>query len=45
MMSVRTWNRKYGDILYTLLFKSDLTDKIKWDFFQAVSVLLYGCTT
>ena len=29
------------------LWKSDLSDEIKWDFFQdiAVSVLLYGCTT
>ena len=30
-----------------IIWKSDLSDKIKWDFFQAVtvSVLLYGCTT
>ena len=31
----------------SIIWKSDLSDKIKWDFFQAVSVsiLLYGCTT
>ena len=30
-----------------IIWKSDLSDKIKWDFFQAVvvSVLLYRCTT
>ena len=30
----------------SILWKSDLSDKIKWDFFQVgtVSVLLYGCT-
>ena len=30
-----------------IIYKSDLTDKIKWEFFQAVgvSVLLYGCTS
>ena len=29
------------------IWKSDLTDKMKWSFFQAaiVSILLYGCTT
>ena len=29
------------------IWKSDFSDKIKWDFFQAVavSVQLYGCTT
>ena len=29
------------------IWESDLADKIKWDFFQAVlvSILLYGCTT
>ena len=26
-------------------WKSDLSDEIKQEFFQAVSVLLYGCTT
>ena len=31
----------------SIIWKSDLTDKIKWDFFQAVvvSILLYGSTT
>ena len=28
----------------SIVGKSDLTDKIKQDFFQAVSILLYGCT-
>ena len=30
-----------------IIWKSDLSNKIKWDFFQAVAmtVLLYGCTT
>ena len=27
------------------LYKSDCSDKKKWEFFQTVSVLLYGCTT
>ena len=32
---------------YQRLWKSDLSDKVKWKFFQAgaVSVLLSGCTT
>ena len=31
----------------SIISKSDLTDKIKWEFFQAIAVfvLLYGCTT
>ena len=31
----------------SVIWKSDLTDKIKRNFFQAVvvSILLYGCTT
>ena len=31
----------------SIIWKSDLFDKIKWDFFQdaAVSILLYGYTT
>ncbi len=31
----------------TIIWKSDLTDKMKCSFFQAavVSILLYGCTT
>ena len=31
----------------SIIWKSDLSDKIKWDFFLAavVSILLYGCTT
>ena len=31
----------------SIIWKSDLSDKIKWDFFQVVAVLilLYGCTT
>ena len=31
----------------SIIWKSDLSDKIKWDFFQAVamSVLLYGCVS
>ena len=31
----------------TIIWKSDLSDNIVWEFFQvvAVSVLLYGCTT
>ena len=31
----------------SIRWKNDLSDKIKWDFFQAliVSILLYGCTT
>ena len=31
----------------SVIWKSDLTDKMKWSFFQAaiVSILLYGCTT
>ena len=30
----------------SVIWKSDFSDKIKWDFFQAVAVtvLLYGCT-
>ena len=28
-----------------IIEKSDLSNKIKLDFFQAVSVLMYGCTT
>ena len=30
-----------------MLWKSDLSDKVKWELFQAVavSVLLYDCTT
>ena len=33
--------------IYSLIWKSDLTDKMKRSFFQAavVSILLYGCTT
>ena len=36
---------KYIDIV--VIWKSDLTDKMKRSFFQAavVSILLYGCTT
>ena len=31
----------------SVIWKSDLTDKMKYSFFQAmiVSILLYGCTT
>ena len=31
----------------SIIWKSNLTDKMKWSFFQAavVSILLYGCTT
>ena len=34
-------------VLLISIWKSDLSDKIKWEFFQAVtvSVQLYGCTT
>ena len=28
----------------TTIWKSDFSDKIKWGFFHATSVLLYGCT-
>ena len=40
----KVWNTI--DWLY-IIWKSDLSDKIKCDFFQAVavSILLYGCTT
>ena len=33
--------------VFTIIWKSDLTDKMKRSFFQAavVSILLYGCTT
>ena len=29
----------------SIIWKSDLTDKMKCSFFQVVSILLYGCTT
>ena len=29
----------------SIIWKSDLTDKMKRSFFQVVSILLYGCTT
>ena len=29
---------------WSILWKSDVSNKIKWDFFQAVFILLYGCT-
>ena len=37
----------YWQVIDLMVWKSDLSDKIKWDFFQAVavSILLYGCTT
>ena len=44
-----TWLAKAWATFYSLsvIWKSDLTDKIKRSFFQAtiVSILLYGCTT
>ena len=30
---------------FSIVWKSDLTDKMKRTFFQVVSILLYGCTT
>ena len=35
---------KRGRGLLSTIWKSDLSDKIKRDFFQAVLILLYGCT-
>ena len=39
---VKTWNIR--DRLL-IIWKSNLSNKIKWDFFQAVSILLHRCTT
>ena len=37
----------YNNYRLSIIWKSDLTDKMKYSFFQAavVSILLYGCTT
>ena len=45
--SIESDNMHIGKILTVINRKSDLSDKIKWEFFEAVavSVLLYGCTT
>ena len=29
----------------SIIWKSDFPDKIKWNFFEAVTILLYGCIT
>ena len=44
MRLANAWTAFYNLLI---IWKSDLSDKIKRDFFQAVavSVLLYGCTT
>ena len=46
---INTWLTKAWTAINNLsiIWKSDLTDKIKRSFFQAavVSILLYGCTT
>ena len=44
----RQWHAAWTDInKLSVIWKSDLTDKMKHSFFQAavVSILLYGCTT
>ena len=46
---VNTWLAKVWTAIdkLSVIWKSDLCDKIKWSFFQTVvvSILLYGCTT
>ena len=46
---IDTWLRKAWAAMnrLSIIWKSDLTDKMKRSFFQAavVSILLYGCTT